>query len=103
MVVGRARQAEQSALRWSLFDPLGMPLARQLLEDGQWQFDGVSGTSAGAMNAVAMAHGFAKAAQEHKDPHEAHQAGCQQARDTLTRNQVIARWRDTFSQDGKSK
>mgnify|MGYP006188744595 CR=1 FL=1 len=25
------------------------------------------------------------------------------ARDTLTRNQFIARWRDTFSQDGKSK
>lgn len=34
-------QAEQSALRWSLFDPLGMPLARQLLEDGKWRADGL--------------------------------------------------------------
>ena len=65
------------ALTWGVLDAL--------LEDGQWQFDGVSGTSAGAMNAVAMAHGFAKAAQEHKDPHEAHLAGCAQARETLTR------------------
>ncbi|HUE91981.1 hypothetical protein [Pseudomonas sp.] len=34
-------QAEQAALRWSLFDPLGMPLARQLLEDGKWRADGL--------------------------------------------------------------
>jgi hypothetical protein len=34
-------QAEQSALRWSLFDPLGMPLARQLLENGNWHADGL--------------------------------------------------------------
>ena len=65
------------ALTWGVLDAL--------LEDGQWQLDGVSGTSAGAMNAVALAHGFAKAAHEHKDPREAHAAGCQMARDTLTR------------------
>lgn len=34
-------QAEQAALRWSLFDPLGVPLARQLLEDGKWRADGL--------------------------------------------------------------
>lgn len=34
-------QAEQAALRWSLFDPLGVPLARRLLEDGQWRADGL--------------------------------------------------------------
>ena len=45
------------ALTWGVLDAL--------LEDGQWQFDGVSGTSAGAMNAVALAHGFAQAAQQH--------------------------------------
>ena len=56
-----------------------------LLEDGQWQFDGVSGTSAGAMNAVALAHGFAQAAQQHKDPEDAHVAGCALARESLTR------------------
>jgi len=65
------------ALTWGVLDAL--------LEDGQWRFDGVSGTSAGAMNAVALAHGFAKAAHEHKDPHEAHLAGCALARETLTR------------------
>jgi NTE family protein len=32
-----------------------------LLEDGRLGFEGISGTSAGAMNAVAMAHGMAQA------------------------------------------
>ena len=65
------------ALTWGVLDAL--------LEDGRWQLDGVSGTSAGAMNAVALAHGFAQAAQTHKDPEEAHQAGCALARESLTR------------------
>jgi hypothetical protein len=34
-------QAEGAALRWSLFDPLGVPLARQLLQDGAWRADGL--------------------------------------------------------------
>ncbi|MDX1366932.1 DUF3261 domain-containing protein [Pseudomonas sp.] len=34
-------QAEASTLRWSLFDPLGVPLARQLLQDGAWRADGL--------------------------------------------------------------
>lgn len=34
-------QAERGALRASLFDPLGVPLARQLLQAGQWQDDGL--------------------------------------------------------------
>ncbi|TWG38790.1 NTE family protein [Acidovorax delafieldii] len=65
------------ALTWGVLDAL--------LEDGQWQFDGVSGTSAGAMNAVALAHGFAQAAQQHKAPEDAHLAGCTLARESLTR------------------
>ncbi len=65
------------ALTWGVLDAL--------LEDGRWQFDGVSGTSAGAMNAVALAHGFAQAAQQHKDPEDAHLAGCALARESLTR------------------
>jgi len=28
------------ATRWSLFDPLGMPQARQILQDGRWRNDG---------------------------------------------------------------
>lgn len=34
-------QAEGSALRWSLFDPLGVPLARQSLIAGAWHNDGL--------------------------------------------------------------
>ena len=65
------------ALTWGVLDAL--------LEDGRFAFEGVSGTSAGAMNAVALAHGFAQAAREHKDPQDAHRAGCELARVTLTR------------------
>ncbi len=39
------------AFTWGVLDAL--------LEDGRVSFDGISGTSAGAMNAVALAHGFA--------------------------------------------
>lgn len=34
-------QAEGTALRWSLFDPLGVPLARQSLVAGAWHNDGL--------------------------------------------------------------
>lgn len=34
-------QGEGQALRWSLFDPLGVPLARQLLQGGEWRNDGL--------------------------------------------------------------
>ena len=48
------------AFTWGVLDAL--------LEDGRLQLDGVSGASAGAMNAVALAHGFAQAGQP--DPRE---------------------------------
>ena len=41
------------AFTWGVLDAL--------LTDGRVTFDGISGTSAGAMNAVALAHGFATA------------------------------------------
>ena len=41
------------AFTWGVLDAL--------LEDGRVRFEGISGTSAGAMNAVVMAHGFAQA------------------------------------------
>jgi hypothetical protein len=34
-------QQEPGALRWSLLDPLGLPLARQRLTQGQWRNDGL--------------------------------------------------------------
>jgi len=33
-------QREDAALRWSLFDPMGVPQARQMLEGGTWRNDG---------------------------------------------------------------
>jgi NTE family protein len=42
------------AFTWGVLD--------KLLEDGRFNFEGISGTSAGAMNAVALAHGMAVAA-----------------------------------------
>jgi NTE family protein len=41
------------AFTWGVLD--------HLLEDGRLDFDGISGTSAGAMNAVALAHGWSRA------------------------------------------
>ncbi|WP_313295364.1 patatin-like phospholipase family protein [Diaphorobacter sp.] len=65
------------AYTWGVLDAL--------LEDSRVHIEGVSGTSAGAMNAVAMAHGFAQAAREFKDPREAQLAGAAKARETLAR------------------
>ena len=57
------------AFTWGVLDAL--------LDDGRVVLEGISGTSAGAMNAVAMAHGFARADPKGKsDPREA-------ARETL--------------------
>lgn len=51
------------AFTWGVLDAL--------LEDGRVEFEGISGTSAGAMNAVALAHGFAQAQGKAKaDPRE---------------------------------
>ena len=65
------------AFTWGVLDAL--------LEDDHLDFEGISGTSAGAMNAVALAQGFAQAAQEYTDPQEARLAGAALARTTLTR------------------
>ena len=65
------------ALTWGVLDAL--------LEDGGLHFDGISGTSAGAMNAVALAHGFAHAAVHYPDPEEARVAGSALAQSTLAR------------------
>ena len=64
------------AFTWGVLDAL--------LEDGRFDFPGISGTSAGAMNAVALAHGFASAAQDpslHR--HQRHAVACERARKNL--------------------
>ena len=51
------------AFTWGVLDAL--------LEDGRIELEGISGTSAGGMNAVALAHGFAKASEKSNgDPRE---------------------------------
>ncbi|MBJ2348320.1 MULTISPECIES: DUF3261 domain-containing protein [Pseudomonas] len=34
-------QRENTGIRWSMMDPLGIPVARQRLADGQWRADGL--------------------------------------------------------------
>ncbi|MGY4492002.1 hypothetical protein [Pseudomonas sp. TE3610] len=34
-------QQQDNGLRWSMIDPLGIPVARQKLLDGEWQADGL--------------------------------------------------------------
>ena len=52
------------AFTWGVLDTL--------LADGRVAFEGISGTSAGAMNAVALAQGYARAAEKPGlDPREA--------------------------------
>lgn len=58
------------AFTWGVLDAL--------LADGRLGFEGISGTSAGALNAVALAHGWAAALDAGRDPAEG-------ARETLER------------------
>lgn len=50
------------AFTWGVLDAL--------LEDGQLEFEGVTGASAGAMNAVVMADGWARGIAARQDPRE---------------------------------
>lgn len=64
------------AFTWGVLDAL--------LADGRFGFPGVSGTSAGAMNAAALVYGFSSAALEFPDDAvQRHQSGCERARDSL--------------------
>ena len=63
------------AFTWGVLDAL--------LEDERLAFDGVSGTSAGAMNAVVLAGAFAEADTTGMNKTEAHAARCQMARKKL--------------------
>ena len=63
------------ALTWGVLDAL--------LEDDGLTFEGISGTSAGAMNAVVLAHGFAQAAAQEKNAEDACHLGRELARKAL--------------------
>ncbi|MDR2327174.1 MAG: patatin-like phospholipase family protein [Acidovorax sp.] len=64
------------AFTWGVLDAL--------LEDQGFCFPGISGTSAGAMNAAAVVHGFSSAALEFpKHSERRHAEGCARAREAL--------------------
>lgn len=63
------------AFTWGVLDAL--------LADRSLWVEGISGTSAGAMNAVVMAYGYGKAAATESDKRKAHEAGCESARESL--------------------
>ena len=63
------------ALTWGVLDAL--------LEDDELVLDGISGTSAGAMNAVVLAHGFAQAAAQESRVEDARRLGRVLARQAL--------------------
>ena len=63
------------AFTWGVLDAL--------LESRCLWVEGISGTSAGAMNAVVMAYGYGKAAADHSSKRDAHDAGCESARVAL--------------------
>lgn len=64
------------ALTWGVLDAL--------LEDGGLVIEGISGTSAGAMNAAVLAHGFAQAAAQEKTVAAARHLGSELARSALS-------------------
>jgi hypothetical protein len=77
-----AVQAEGAqATRWSLFDPLGMPQARQILQDGKWRNDGFlppNGRASNLFSAILFAWTPAArlpSAYAGSDWHEDHGAG----------------------------
>ena len=63
------------ALTWGVLDAL--------LEDDALVIEGISGTSAGAMNAAVLAHGFAQAAAQEKHAEDARRHGRELARKAL--------------------
>lgn len=60
------------AFTWGVLDAL--------LEDGRFHFEGISGTSAGAMNATVLASGYAEVAEQGLKGEAARQAGRERAR-----------------------
>jgi hypothetical protein len=90
-------QQEPNALRWSLFDPLGVPLARQLLRDGAWQHDGLLPPNPQARELFA-AHLFALT--PHAELARAWPAGSWQSEGPVRRLQHgQARWQVRYQND----
>ncbi|MCQ4307339.1 hypothetical protein NA645_04950 [Pseudomonas stutzeri] len=97
-------QQEGAALRWSLLDPLGVPLARQLLVNGQWRADGLLPPNAEARELFAALLFALTPADQLDDLYSdtswsQQQAGRSLASDTLSAWHVRYRENDRFDLD----
>jgi NTE family protein len=79
------------AFTWGVLDAL--------LEDGRFEFDGVTGASAGAMNAVVMADGWLDGLRARRDPREAARTALKTFWDAVSTQPstfaLATRWNDT--------
>jgi NTE family protein len=90
------------AFTWGVLD--------QLLEDGRLSLEGISGTSAGAMNAVALAHGLALGEKNGKSGRgkagnggtdgEGHEGGYSESQREAARAFLAKFWGDISALDG---
>ena len=93
-------QREEAALRWSLLDPLGVPLARQLLRDGHWQADGLLPPNPEARELFAALL-FALTPRERLDRLYPGQAWTQRAGRRTLKLGASAAWQVRYGADGR--
>lgn len=92
-------QQEQQALRWTLLTPLGVPVARQLLNDGRWQADGLLPPNAQARELFAALL-FALTPDEQLDRLYAGQRWSRQQHARRLEAGGSASWHVRYRQDG---
>ncbi|MEN0108060.1 MAG: DUF3261 domain-containing protein [Pseudomonas sp.] len=90
-------QQEGPALRWSLMDPMGIPIARQLLTGNQWQNDGLLPPNAEARELFAALL-FALTPAEQLPAHYPRADWQQNAQQRRLNQDGSARWQVTYEQ-----
>ncbi len=93
-------QQEGAALRWSLLNPLGVPLARQLLLDGRWQADGLLPPNAEARELFAALL-FALSPADQLDELYADTAWTQQQGGRSLTDNASSAWQVRFLENGR--
>ncbi|UWF49808.1 hypothetical protein NYP20_02240 [Pseudomonas sp. N3-W] len=84
-------QREGPGIRWSMMDPLGIPVARQKLIDGQWQADGLLPPNPEARELfAALLFALTPAGELHGNYRAAQQQGAQRS--------LPARWNVRYAQ-----
>lgn len=93
-------QQEGVALRWSLLNPMGIPLARQLLQDGEWLADGLLPPNAEAPELFAALL-FALTPQDQLATLYAGTPWAQRQGERTMLSGAAPRWRVRYRQDGR--